>query len=178
MLHAKFQGNWPSGSGEEDFLRFWAWRPSWSCDLDHLYKLLFPPPKEAPHKIWLWLVKRFQRRRRLKMWTDGRRRRTTTDAGPWVYYKLTLWAWRLRWAKNKILHKIVSSLAWKTHPASLKSFAFKVSELGSDICFSEMMWTCLVMLSPYMLHVPSMQKRTRWYSCHCYHLGPEQHNCI
>ena len=24
MLHAKFQGNWPSGSGEEDFFRFWA----------------------------------------------------------------------------------------------------------------------------------------------------------
>ena len=24
MLHAKFQGNWPSGSGEEDFLGFWA----------------------------------------------------------------------------------------------------------------------------------------------------------
>ena len=20
----------------------WAWRPSWSCDLDHLYKLWFP----------------------------------------------------------------------------------------------------------------------------------------
>ena len=24
MLHAKFQGHWPSGSGEEEFLRFWA----------------------------------------------------------------------------------------------------------------------------------------------------------
>ena len=31
-----------------------------------------------------------------KVWTDGR----TTDTGPWVYYKLTLWAWRLRWAKK------------------------------------------------------------------------------
>ena len=48
MLHAKFQGNWPSG-----FEHFLAWRPSWSCDLDHLYKLSFPLPKEAPHKIWL-----------------------------------------------------------------------------------------------------------------------------
>ena len=35
------------------FYHIWAWRPSWSCDLDHLYKLLFPLPKEAPHKIWL-----------------------------------------------------------------------------------------------------------------------------
>ena len=28
------------------------WRPSWSCDLDHLYKLWFLLPKEAPHKIF------------------------------------------------------------------------------------------------------------------------------
>ena len=56
MLHAKFQDHRTSGSGEEDFLSFyhiWAWQPSWSCDLDHLYKLLFPLPKEAPLKIWL-----------------------------------------------------------------------------------------------------------------------------
>ena len=56
MLHTKFRGNWPASSGEEDFYGFyhiWAWRPSWSCDLDHLYKLSFPLAKEAPHKIWL-----------------------------------------------------------------------------------------------------------------------------
>ena len=94
--------HWPSGFGEKDFLRFWAfWArgPSWSCDLDHLYKLLFPHPKEAPHKSWLWLVKRFQRRRLLKMWTDGRR---TPDHGYTISF--TLWAWRLRWAKNPQKH--------------------------------------------------------------------------
>ena len=56
MLHAKFQDHRTPGSGEEDFLgvyHIWTWRPSWSCDLDHLYKLLFPLPKEVPHKIWL-----------------------------------------------------------------------------------------------------------------------------
>ena len=57
MLHAKFQDHRTSGSGEEDFLKvfyhIWAWWPSWSCDLDLLYKLSFPLPKEAPHKIWL-----------------------------------------------------------------------------------------------------------------------------
>ena len=64
MLHTKFRENHPAGSGEEDFLRvftiffkgfyhIWAWWPSWSCDPDHLYKLSFPLPKEAPHKIWL-----------------------------------------------------------------------------------------------------------------------------
>ena len=60
------------------FEHFLAWRPSWSCDLHHLYKLLFPHPKEAPHEIWLWLVKWFQRRS-LKMWTDDDGRRTTYD---------------------------------------------------------------------------------------------------
>ena len=65
MLHAKFQDQWTSGSGEEDFYGFyhiWAWQPSLSCDLDHLYKLSVPLPKEASHEIWFSLVKRFQRR--------------------------------------------------------------------------------------------------------------------
>ena len=35
-----------------------------------LYKLSFPLPKEAPHKIWLWLAKRFQRRRCLNIVDD------------------------------------------------------------------------------------------------------------
>ena len=52
MLFTKFRGNRQAGSGGEDFEVFnhiWAWQPSWSCDLDHLYKLLFPLPKEAAH---------------------------------------------------------------------------------------------------------------------------------
>ena len=43
MLHTKFRGNRPAGSGE-DF---------WSCDPYAANKILFPLPKEAPHKIWL-----------------------------------------------------------------------------------------------------------------------------
>ena len=42
MLHAKVQDQRTSGSGEEDFFFFyhiWAWWTSWSCDLDHLYKI-------------------------------------------------------------------------------------------------------------------------------------------
>ena len=56
MLHAKFQDHRTSGSGKEDFKGFyhiWAWWTFWSCDLDHLYKLSFSLPKEAPHEIWL-----------------------------------------------------------------------------------------------------------------------------
>ena len=51
MLHAKFQDHRTSGSGVEDFkglYHIWAWRPSWSRDLDHLYKLSLSLPKEAP----------------------------------------------------------------------------------------------------------------------------------
>ena len=58
MLHTKFRENRLAGSGEEDFKVFfsymiWARRPSWSRDQDAAYKILFPLPKEAPHKIWL-----------------------------------------------------------------------------------------------------------------------------
>ena len=47
MLHAKFQDPRTSGSGEEDFKGFyhiWAWRPSWSCDLDHYFYTNFGSP--------------------------------------------------------------------------------------------------------------------------------------
>ena len=35
------------------FLPFMDMAASWSCDLDHLYKLSFPLHMEAPHEIWL-----------------------------------------------------------------------------------------------------------------------------
>ena len=63
------------------FYQIWAWRPSWSCDLDFLYTHWFPLPIDASYKIWLWLAKRFQRRRSLKLWTDGRTDGGTTDHG-------------------------------------------------------------------------------------------------
>ena len=56
MLHAKFQDHRISGSGEEDFKVFyhiWAWQPSLSCDLDHLYNLSFPLPRMLHIKKWL-----------------------------------------------------------------------------------------------------------------------------
>ena len=59
VLKATYQVSWKSGNWFrrrrflKGFYHIWAWLPSWSCDLDHLYKLWFPLPKEAPHKIWL-----------------------------------------------------------------------------------------------------------------------------
>ena len=54
MLHAKFQDHMSSGSGEDfkGYDHIWTWRPFWSCDLNHLYKLSFLLLKEAPHEIW------------------------------------------------------------------------------------------------------------------------------
>ena len=74
------------------FYHIWAWRPSWSCDLDFAIKLETPLPKEAPHKISTRSAKPFQRRRSLKLWTtdDGRTTDGRTDAGSWPSYKLTL----------------------------------------------------------------------------------------
>ena len=55
MLHTKFRGNRPTGSGEEDclkgFYHIWAWRPSWSCDQNIANKISMPLPKEATHKL-------------------------------------------------------------------------------------------------------------------------------
>ena len=56
MLHAKFHDHMTISSVRKDFEGFyhiWSWRPSWSYDLDYLYKFSFRLPKEAPHKIWL-----------------------------------------------------------------------------------------------------------------------------
>ena len=42
MIHANFQDHGTSSSGEEDFedvYHICVRRPSWSCDLYHLYKL-------------------------------------------------------------------------------------------------------------------------------------------
>ena len=87
-----------------------------------------PLPKEAPHKIWLWLAKRFQRRRSLKLLTtDGRRRTTTTDDGrtPDHGYPISSpMSLRLRWAKktsnrtgnsyySSQLNCHIFSLSWK-----------------------------------------------------------------
>ena len=37
----------------EGFYHIWAWRPSWSCDLDFAIKLSSPLPMDAPYKISL-----------------------------------------------------------------------------------------------------------------------------
>ena len=54
MLHTKFHGNRPAGSGEEDFLKgfyhIWAWRQSWSCDQHHVIRFSDFLVPESLHK--------------------------------------------------------------------------------------------------------------------------------
>ena len=45
MLHTKFRGNQSASSGEDFFKGFYhiqAWRPSLSCDQNHINIFLFP----------------------------------------------------------------------------------------------------------------------------------------
>ena len=55
MMHIKILGHQPFGSREEffflSFYYIWAWRAPLSCHQDHLSKLLFPHPIEAPYEI-------------------------------------------------------------------------------------------------------------------------------
>ena len=77
------------------FYHIWVWRPSWSCDPHAANKILFPLPKGAPHKIWLWSAKGFQRRRCLSIENDGWR--CTPDHGYTISSPMSLW---LRWSKK------------------------------------------------------------------------------
>ena len=72
------------------FYHIWAWRPSWSCDQDHLNKISFPHPIEAPYEIWLWLAQWFLRRRCLKSVVDDGRRRPTYPISSPILVFLTL----------------------------------------------------------------------------------------
>ena len=54
MLHTKFSGNRPAGSGDDDFEVFyhlWAWRPSWSCDHHHVIRFSFPCTESFHKKL-------------------------------------------------------------------------------------------------------------------------------
>ena len=78
--------------GEKNFKGFyhiWAWRPSWLCDQDHLYKLSFPLPKEAQHKFGL-IGQAVSEKKTFKIVNGRRTITTTTDAGPWDSLNINL----------------------------------------------------------------------------------------
>ena len=64
MLHTKFQGHQSIGSVEDfyGFYHIWAWRPCWSCDPTHVYKLSFLFPLKLSYELWLQIALLFLRK--------------------------------------------------------------------------------------------------------------------
>ena len=100
MLHTKFQGNQPSGSGEEDLTQqFWrrrffkfSTRPFWSWDLDHSTYFQSTSAKMLYMKFdWNW-PSGFRGEVVWKSWWM---------TGHCLYYKLP-WSFWLRWAKKDL----------------------------------------------------------------------------
>ena len=90
MLRTKPQGQWPIGSGEEDFWRvFTIYRRG--GHLGHVTQtpwinIRSPIPLRLHMKFGFDRPSSFEEEDLWKWWTtDGRRR---ADDGPWLYYKL------------------------------------------------------------------------------------------
>ena len=93
----------------KDFYHIWAWRPSWSYDQDHLYKLWFPHTTATPYEIWLagW----FLRRRCLKSVDDDRRPTFTLSSPISLPHR----------AKYRCSRTIISTWVWASSRENLSS---------------------------------------------------------
>ena len=99
MLYTKFQGHWSIGSGEEDFLRFLPYMGMAAILVmwPGRFEQLFVPPAPGGY-IWnLVTIGPVVLEEKSFEIVDGRR--TTTDDGACLYYKLPR-SLRLRWANN------------------------------------------------------------------------------
>ena len=95
MLPAKYQPNPPGGSGEDFRMVFTIYGHGSYLEFrnqNHFSFFSFPQCLDATYEIWLHLAQWFQRRSRLKVWTDD---------GGFPSYKLPL-SRRLRGAKSQI----------------------------------------------------------------------------
>ena len=103
MLHIKFRGNRPAGSGEKDFLRVFSiyGRGGHLGHVTQMPRTIFVPPTQGGSTYNLALIGQAVSEEKtfdiVDRRTDGRR----TDAGPWVSYRLTIEPNRLRLAKNE-----------------------------------------------------------------------------
>ena len=140
MLHTKFQGHRPFGSGEEDFLWFLPYMGMaailvmWPWPFEGIF---VPSTHTAPHKIWLQLAQWLLRRRYLKMLTD--RRGTTYDRSRMPTYIISSpMSLRLRWAKNTIV-----PLAYRCYTWNLVRTDFMASEMSFENVDGRTMDACL-----------------------------------
>ena len=92
MLHTKFRRNVPTGSGEEDFLRFLPYMGMTAILVMRPGPFIqtFVPifPRRLHIKFGFDWPSAFRGEEVRKWWTTTTTT-TTTDAGAWVYFKLT-----------------------------------------------------------------------------------------
>ena len=153
MLHAKFKIIRLLVLEKKIFKGFyhiWAWRPSWSCDLDHLYKLSFPFLKEAPHTIWLWLAKRFQRRRCLNI-VDDDNDNGRQSMGILLAHLVSL---RLRWAKNKNKWLINRTSACDQHRLTKTAPTKSALLFKINVCTIAHLHAYEYLIIPYLSYAP------------------------
>ena len=126
MLCAKIGLNWPSGSGEEDFLissmyfRYFVIISSWKRTRPFIWtNLNSPSPKDALCQVWLKLIKWFWRRflnfvnvfflypfylpleKGRALYWNKLESPLPKDALCQVWLKLAQWFWRRRWKCEK-----------------------------------------------------------------------------
>ena len=95
MLHTKFRENRPAGSGEEDFRRVFTMygRGGHLGQVTQMPRTKFSFLYPRSLHIKLALIGRAVSEKKMfehcGRRTDDDRRRTPTDAGSWLYYKLT-----------------------------------------------------------------------------------------
>jgi hypothetical protein len=125
MIYAKFDWNWPAGSGEEDFLKFFSvfllfcyYLPLEKGNPLHFNNLESPSPKDDLCQVWLKLAHWFWRRRflydptpffhfcdylpfeeDLALYLNNLESPLPKDDLYQVWLKLACWFWRRRFLK-------------------------------------------------------------------------------
>ena len=97
MSHTKFQGNQPSGSGEEDFLRFFQYMGImailfWKNAMSHLYLIQYP---KRPNLTLTKMGRRSTKGHHLKKFSSTQ----STDTTYQVSSQSAQWFWRRKYFK-------------------------------------------------------------------------------
>ena len=170
------------------FYYIWAWRPSWSCDTDHLNKLSFPHLMKTPYEIWLQSAQWFLRRRCLKSFDNRRqthdgRRRPTYPISPIS----SPMSFRLIWAKKKKEAKTLSKHSSGIYLKLIGPLSTHVIHFPSNVsdCTSiDVMFELSAMRSRDALRPPSVWPTLRqgihvhWHAIRSPHTHAHMHTYV
>ena len=154
MLHTKYQGHQPSGSGEaifKGFYNIWAWRSSWSCDQSILQKLWLTYHKESSHENWVHLDRWFVRKLCFNILMGLQYERPKLKGQPWPLeltvnplYNDTLY-------NSKILYNVISICTKVQVKLKIEfittEIQFNIKLLGDKHCLCKEGWLYLKPLS-------------------------------